>query len=178
MKRLNPKTNLPFKQGDVREDGYIFKTYNLKRIKKDKHFVEEWCSPVSFEKYTVAVANYRKNNLDKVKALNANYYENNTNKVKSKQANWQKNNSDKVNALNAKRHSAKLKRTPPWLTDDHLSQMQTFYTKAKQLTVQTGIVHHVDHIVPLQGKTVSGLHVPWNLQVLTQSDNCSKSNRY
>lgn len=46
------------------------------------------------------------------------------------------------------------------------------------MTNSTGIVHHVDHVIPLQGRTVSGLHVAGNLRVITASENVKKHNRY
>lgn len=68
--------------------------------------------------------------------------------------------------------------TPSWLTSNDWSDMNAKYEEARKLTRETGIKHQVDHIYPINGKTVSGLHVPGNLQVLTQSANVSKSNRY
>ena len=76
----------------------------------------------------------------------------------------------------ARRRAAKLQRTPSWLTEEHKKQICLLIIKRDRVTRETGIPHHLDHIVPLQGVNVSGLHVPWNMQVLPESENCSKSN--
>src|SRR5271165_3915827 len=89
---------------------------------------------------------------------------------------YYRNHVLKFTFKSAKYRAAKLKRTPHWLTQEHWKQIEAFYIEAKRLTQVTGIPHEVDHIVPLQGKNVSGLHVPWNLQILTESQNCSKNN--
>ena len=71
-----------------------------------------------------------------------------------------------------------MKQSPKWLTKEERKQIQDFYLRAKLLEKQTGIKHHVDHIIPLQGRKVSGLHVPWNLQILTQDENLKKHNKH
>lgn len=91
---------------------------------------------------------------------------------------WKQNNKQSVNTMTAARRSAKLQRTPKWLTQTHLQQIGIFYDAASKLTKEFGIKMEVDHVVPLQGKNVSGLHVPWNLQVLPKSINCSKGNSH
>lgn len=77
------------------------------------------------------------------------------------------------------RYEAQLKRaTPAWLTDEDWEEMNAIYRRAQELTRSTGVRHEVDHKIPLNGKTVTGLHVPANLQILTQAQNVSKSNKY
>jgi len=91
---------------------------------------------------------------------------------------WKANNPHKLNAYNGKRRAAKLLRTPKWLTADDLFMIEEAYHLAKLRTELTGISWHVDHILPLQGRKVSGLHVPANLQVIPATINLKKSNRH
>lgn len=66
---------------------------------------------------------------------------------------------------------------PQWLSPEQLEQMRQFYLEARRLTQETGVKHEVDHVHPLKGETCCGLHVPWNLQILTASENRRKKNR-
>jgi hypothetical protein len=92
--------------------------------------------------------------------------------------NWNKNNKGHRNSMTRARQAAKLQRTPVWLTEFDLLKMRCLYQVAAMRTRESGRAWHVDHIVPLRGKTVSGLHVPSNLQVIEAALNCSKSNYY
>lgn len=87
---------------------------------------------------------------------------------------WAKRNPGKVIENVNKRRKEVANCAPAWLTAEHRAQIEVFYSEARRLTKETGVVHHVDHIVPLRGKTVQGLHVPWNLQVLTAIENMQK----
>jgi len=116
-------------------------------------------------------------NKDKVIAYKAVWHQENKEYVAKQHSKWQEDNRGKVNATNAKRHAAKLQRTPKWLTREQLKEIEDIYTKAAKLTKETGIKHHVDHIMPLQGKEISGLHVPWNLQILTAIENIKKGTK-
>jgi len=76
-----------------------------------------------------------------------------------------------------KRHAIKLQRTPNWLNAGHFFEIECVYQYCGALR-SIGLDYHVDHIVPLRGKNVSGFHVPWNLQVLTAKENIIKGNHY
>lgn len=77
----------------------------------------------------------------------------------------------------AQRRASLLKRTPAWLTKEHLQSIRNIYKECHSLNTTSPERYEVDHIVPLQGKTVSGLHVPWNLQILPMSENRKKGNK-
>ena len=91
---------------------------------------------------------------------------------------WKRVNRAAVAAANAARRANKTNRTPKWLTKDQKRAMRKMYADAARLTRVTGVNWHVDHIVPLMGQTVCGLHVPWNLQLLTAVENSRKGNRF
>ncbi len=77
-----------------------------------------------------------------------------------------------------KRNALKAQRMPKWLSPQQLAEIAQFYKDSAYLTTYTKTSMHVDHIVPLRGKIVSGLHVPWNLQIIPAIENCSKGNKF
>lgn len=98
-------------------------------------------------------------------------------RAKERTGRWAKNNPGKRNATAAKRRAIKALATPAWLTDKNWEEMELFYIEAAELTEATGVRHEVDHIIPLQGKTVCGFHCPENLRVITMSENRRKNNK-
>ncbi len=79
---------------------------------------------------------------------------------------------------NALRRASKLSATPPCLTSIDFYQIKSIYSKAQELSKSSGEDWHVDHIIPLQHEKVCGLHVPWNLQIITASENYAKNNKF
>ncbi len=88
-----------------------------------------------------------------------------------------KPNRYKVNEATTKYYVNKFLATPKWLTIEQLAQIESVYILATNLEKQTGVKYHVDHIIPLQGKDVCGLHVPWNLQAIPATQNLQKGSR-
>lgn len=129
------------------------------------------------EKIKVRNDRFRANNPEKVILNNTEYRKNNLEKSKKDCSQWKKDNPDKVNSINTRRYAKKLNAIPPWLTKEQYKEIQEFYTLAKELQWLSEESLEVDHIIPLQGKNVSGLHVPWNLQILPKSINIKKSNK-
>lgn len=89
---------------------------------------------------------------------------------------WRRANPAKCAEIKARRRAAKLQRTPKWLTLAQKAEIFNCYRTARDMTVIACEPYHVDHIVPLQGERVCGLHVPWNLQIVTGAVNNAKYN--
>jgi 5-methylcytosine-specific restriction endonuclease McrA len=96
--------------------------------------------------------------------------------IKAKQ--WAEKNPGRA-LLNKSLYKKQVKlATPKWLSEEHKEQMYTIYEVCQTVKRQLSVPHEVDHIVPLRGKIVCGLNVPWNLQILPKRINNTKSNRF
>ncbi len=115
---------------------------------------------------------------DKLKLRNKSWSENNKDKVRKYRKDWISKNRDLKRETNARRRAARKSATPNWLTNQDIELLRLHYLLAQLLNDCTGEEYHVDHIVPLQHESVCGLHVPWNLQVITASENLSKYNYF
>ena len=121
-----------------------------------------------------------KESKEREKAVNKRWAEENPEAVKEKKERYRRSTKGKsyYNERNAKRRASKLQATPSWLSEKDQKQIKRIYTVCTNVTERTGKPHHVDHIVPLQGENVCGLHVPWNLAIIPALMNLSKSNKF
>jgi len=123
------------------------------------------------------------------KAAGKRYYEKNKEAVKARanarpkeeitkhKQKHKQNNPEYYKSLTNVRRRRNRSASPPWLTKEHKLAMRQLYLQAMELTKLTGERYAVDHIVPLISEAVCGLHVPWNLRVITQDENLRKSNK-
>ena len=129
---------------------------------------------------------YYSKNKEKVKGNTRNYAVKNCDKVSSNQKIWRTRNVDKIRQYRkdnrglyayhtAKRRKRVKQATPTWV---NLEEIKQFYILAAKLTNDTGILHEVDHIIPLTHALVCGLHCPENLRVIPKIDNIKKSNKF
>ena len=121
---------------------------------------------------------YYQKNKEKRLAVNAEYRKNKPKKIAEINKIWRLKNSASINARNRTRKASKKYRTPSWLTDIDFERIANEYKLAALLTKITNKKWEVDHIIPLQGKFVSGLHVPSNLRAILEFENRSKHNKY
>lgn len=118
---------------------------------------------------------YARNREKSLASSKQRYLENRAERI-AKAVEWAKNNRGKVNANIKAYKMRKMQACPSWLTEDEMFLISEAYELAALRTHLFGFQWHVDHIVPLRGKEVSGLHVPWNLQVIPGVENQRKSN--
>lgn len=96
---------------------------------------------------------------------------------RERHAKWRDANREVYLAKKARHRAAKRGAMPDWLEFEDHDEIKAMYATAQYMEAFTGTPYHVDHIVPLQGDNVCGLHVPWNLRVIPAEDNLRKGNR-
>jgi 5-methylcytosine-specific restriction endonuclease McrA len=123
------------------------------------------------------------------KAAGKRYYEKNKAAVKARanarakeeisqyKRKYKEANPELYKALTSIRRKRHRNATPKWITQAQKLAMRQLYLQAMELTKLTNERYVVDHIVPLISDEVCGLHVPWNLRVITQEENLKKSNK-
>lgn len=183
-RQLYPKTKEQQKEYSSR--------YYKKNSNEIKEKVRRWAKDNPEKRKEISI-NWAKDNPDRTKYIQKKFIENNPERSREIKHKWAENNKEQqrecrrswrqsnkwaVCALTMRRNAQKLHATPSWLTKENLDSIKLIYKDAAERAQRDGISYHVDHIVPLQGETVSGLHVPWNLQILEASENISKSNRF
>jgi len=177
-----------------RERGRAYREANREKIKaykkawhkanKDKIKAYREANKEKIKEYDKA---YREANKDKIKAnCEANkeekkaydkaYYEANKeeHRVRSR-AYYQANKAKYFQRVYKREKKMKEFQTPAWANIDKMNET---YKECKRISEETGILHHVDHIIPLNGRNVSGLHVETNLQIITAHENLSKHNSF
>ena len=138
---------------------------------KGKSYFYSYCKQCA----TLKGKEWAEKNREKSRLCKSKWQLNNTLKKAKSQRKWMDSNPFAHTAKEAKRRATTLNATPKWAD---LKAIKTEYQLAKWCSDVTGEFYHVDHIVPLKGKTVCGLHVHWNLQVLPAKINLQKGNRY
>jgi hypothetical protein len=121
---------------------------------------------------------WRLANPEKKKQNDLLWRQTNSDKKKQNDKNWKELNRGLVRAYAKGQKMRRINRIPPWLTEHDKKAIKDMYELAVRKEKETGIKWHVDHIIPLLGENVSGLHVPQNLQVIPASENLQKSNKW
>jgi len=112
---------------------------------------------------------------DAIRAYKTEYYDRNAETIRKKSREHYSLRRDYYKAYARRREIAQLRAVPPWAD---LKEITSIYGEANRKTAETGIDHHVDHIIPLKHPLVCGLHVHNNLRVLPARENRSKSNHF
>lgn len=149
------------------------------------------CLKVEWEKANTTRADYFReyNKSEAGQKAKRKYYEANKDEVIAKAANRSteerrrsRNKHKKANPelykelVNARRRRFR-QATPKWLDEKQRMEIRLKYRLALEMSKATGTKYAVDHEIPLFGENVCGLHVPWNLRVITQEENLLKSNK-
>ena len=121
---------------------------------------------------------WRKENKERKSETDRTYRYLNKDRIKNYQSTYYSLNKPHYAERTARRKASKLQATPHWLSEKQLEEIAYIYNLRSEMNFLSDYEYHVDHIIPLQGENVCGLHVPWNLQLLPKEINLAKSNRH
>jgi hypothetical protein len=136
---------------------------------------------------------YRLRNPDAIRERSKTYHEQNREARSKAMREWYAKNKDRMRELNrewvgnnkvrlyarmAARRAKHKRAIPKWLSASDFRNIEAIYQQARDTSSLTGVPHHVDHVLPLNGEYVSGLHVPENLRVVSAVENARKKNRF
>lgn len=143
------------------------KRYYTGRPCKHGHIAERYVTGGCIVCANLDQLRYYRQNPEKYMMLTIKYRDTNRERINRIQRDYYARHSERVRATSAEHRARRIKRVPQWSEKE---KIQEFYANCPE-------GHEVDHIYPLQGERVSGLHVLRNLQYLTRSANRSKRNR-
>jgi hypothetical protein len=112
-----------------------------------------------------------------MQAYRAVWAQNNPDKVAASRKHWEIANPEKVAAVKVARRARAREAKPAWYGELDEFVIREAHLLCKDREAATGVPHHVDHIIPLRGKTVSGLHCGDNVQVIPAAENLQKGNK-
>jgi len=156
---------MPYKDAEKKREAYRrYREANLEKERERKRLYMASVYPT--EKIQAAVVRWRLKNPDWLESRRTEYA--------NRASIWARENPGRANARTRKYQLRKKQACPEWADHDAITAV---YVEAARLTLETGIPHEVDHIIPLNGRTVSGLHVACNLRVVPAAENRRKSNK-
>ena len=153
-----------------------FKELSLGSFYKDK--TRGNVRPVCKSCTSQAGKTWRASNKEQKSLKDREYRKSHAEEIKNFQKAYYQKNKSRYLANFFKRKAAKLQAIPSWLSTVQLEEIDYLYKLREEVNSLSDYEYEVDHIVPLQGKNVCGLHVPWNLQLLPKEVNRAKSNKF
>lgn len=178
FKRKNPERVREIKRNYNKDNHQKVLEYNRELRKNNAEYYREYYRNYSIENMESLRESskiYRENNKEQIARGKKEYNCNNRDIANVANRKWQRNNKSKVLASVNLRRARIKSAVPVWY--DH-QEVQQIYEECRNLTISTGLPHHVDHIVPLTNDLVCGLHCKDNLRIIPAKDNLSKGNTF
>ncbi len=167
-KERNERTPVKEKNSTTRKARYVRnKEKEIRQTKEYREARKDW--------HKAYLKEYQSKNSERIAKRKAEYYLRNKERIQQRCKYYRVQNQADYNCYSRTRRLARLNRTPKWA---NISKIKEIYKKCKEISLNTGVLHHVDHIIPIISPLVSGLHVENNLQIIPAVDNLRKSNKW